>query len=155
LIPAYEDTARPSIPKTRRARQKFRLLLVPALLLAALATVSCSQVGPSSAANAAGTWTWNYDGGGQAVTHTYVLKQSGDTLTGTFKDSVDETTAEIKNGSLKGDQVSFTVDRPLGGQGSINFTFTGKLEGNTITGKAEWTMMDQPTTADWVAKRNP
>ena len=40
-------------------------------------------------------------------------------------------------------------------QGSMNFTFTGKLVGNTITGKAEWTMMDQPTTADWVAKRNP
>ena len=131
------------------------LVLAPALLLAALAAVSCSQLAPSSAANAAGTWTWNYDGAGQMVTHTYVIKQSGDTLTGTFKDSFDDTAAEIKNGKIKGDQVSFTVARPFMDQGSMNFTFTGKLAGNTITGKAEWTMMDQPTTADWVAKRNP
>ncbi len=134
-----------------------RLLLVPALLLAALATVSCSQVGPSSAANAAGTWTWTYDGGaaGQAITHTYVLKQAGETLTGTFKDSFDDTTAEIKDGKIKGDQVSFTVARPFMDQGSMNFTFTGKLQADTIKGQASWTMMDQPTTADWLAKRNP
>ena len=144
----------------------IRHLFVPALLLAALTTVSCTQTPPGSAqgntaksaaaaaANAAGTWTWTYDGGaaGQAITHTYVIKQSGETLTGTFKDSYDETTAEIKGGKIHDGQVSFTVARPLMGNDMV-FTFTGKLQGDTIKGQANWTMADQPTTADWLAKR--
>ena len=132
----------------------------------ALLAASCTQTPsatpkasgtPVAAAsgNAAGTWTWTYDGGdaGQAITHTYTIKQSGETLTGTFKDSFDETAAEIKDGKVHNGQVSFTVARPFMDNGNMNFTFTGKLEGNTIKGKATWTMGDQPTTADWVATR--
>jgi hypothetical protein len=109
----------------------------------------------SSATTATGTWTWTYDGGdaGQAITHTYTLKQTGETLTGTFKDSFDDTTADIKDGKIHNGQVSFTVARPFMDTGSMNFTFTGKLEGNTIKGQATWTIADQPTTADWTAKR--
>lgn len=149
----------------------LRHFLIPALLVAALTTVSCTQTPPGStqgaaakpgpaaaSANVAGTWTWAYDGGaaGQAITHTYTLKQSGETLTGTFKDSYDETTADIKEGKLHDGQVSFKVARPFPGMGTdMNFTFTGKLDGNTLKGTASWTMApDQaPTTADWLAKR--
>jgi hypothetical protein len=133
------------------------------VMFAVLTAVSCSQnpagstpaAAAKAPANAAGTWTWTYDGGdaGQAITHTYTLKQNGETLTGTFKDSFDDTTADIKDGKIHDGQVSFTVARPFMDNGSMNFTFTGKLEGATIKGKASWTMMDQPTTADWLAKR--
>jgi hypothetical protein len=159
------------------------LVLVPSALIVGLAAFSCTQTPPGStqgttarpaatqsapapgaaapsapanaAANVTGTWTWTYDGGdaGMAITHTYILKQSGETVTGTFKDSFDETTADIKEGKIHDGQVSFKVSRPLM-DNTMDFTFTGRLQGDTIKGTATWTMMDQPTTSDWLAKRS-
>jgi hypothetical protein len=142
--------------------KRLALLLAPALVVAAL-SAACSQTQSAtepltpkqSAPSVAGTWTWTYDGGagGQAITHTYTLKQNGETLTGTFKDSFDETAADI-TGKIHDGQVSFTVARPFQ-DSTMNFTFTGKLNApaDTITGTASWTIQDQPSTADWVAKR--
>jgi YD repeat-containing protein len=150
---------------------RTRLTLAPAILLSAMIAASCSHWTPvaddaptltpapstpaapaPAVANAAGTWTWTYDGGGQSITHTYTLAQSGETLTGTFKDSFDDTSAPISDDKVVGRQVSFTVVRPLM-DNNMTFHFAGTLDGDTLTGKANWTMMDQPTTADWVAKR--
>jgi hypothetical protein len=120
-----------------------------------LAVASNPAPAAASVANAAGTWTWAYDGGaagGQAITHTYVLKQNGETLTGTFKDTYDETPADIKDGKIHDGQVTFSVARPFG-DSTMNFTFKGKLDRDTIKGTCEWTMADQPNTAEWNAKR--
>ena len=90
----------------------------------------CSQLAPAPSPNVTGTWTWTYEGGdtGTPVTHTYTFKQTGETLTGTFQDTFDETTAEISNGKIHDGNVSFTVDRPFM-DSTISFTFTGEIIG--------------------------
>jgi hypothetical protein len=75
-------------------------------------------------------------GGGIEVTAT--LKQDGEKLTGSvvgmnFQDPTEK--IEIKEGSVKPDgSVSFKVTQTMGGQFEITRTFTGKLEGDKISG---------------------
>ena len=143
-----------------------QVLHVLCALTLPLAAISCTQnpspATPShgaapaaapTAINVAGTWTWSVDAGGNTVTHTAVLKQTGETLTGTFTDSYDNTTVNIKEGKIHDGQVTLTVVRPFMDNGDMTMHFTGKIQGNTITGKLEFTIGDQPTDADWNAKR--
>lgn len=144
---------------------RARRLLV--LVLWSFAAIACTQTppGPSAApsastrpaaapvvANAAGTWKWSVDAGGNPITHTAVLKQDGEKLTGTFTDSFDNSTVDIKEGKIHNGQVTLTVVRPFQ-DGTMTFNFVGKLDGNTIKGKMDWTIGDQPGSADWNAQR--
>ena len=64
------------------------------------------------------------------------------------------TSTDIMNGTIKGDTVSFTVERTFGDNKFVQ-KYSGKLAGDTITGEIESPGRDggAPTKREWVAKR--
>jgi hypothetical protein len=98
-----------------------------------------------------GTWTWKYklrDGTeGEAK---LVLKQEGEKVTGSYK-ARDGKETPIENGKVKGDEVTFDVNREVGDQKML-FKYSGKVSGDVITGKIVFGR-DKPTPHEWEAKR--
>jgi hypothetical protein len=98
-----------------------------------------------------GTWTWKYklrDGTeGEAK---LVLKQEGEKVTGSYKARDGKETA-IENGKVKGDEVTFDVNREVGDQKML-FKYSGKVSGDVIAGKILFGR-DKPTPHEWEAKR--
>jgi hypothetical protein len=112
-----------------------------------------AQSKPASA-DVAGNWKWTIDPqGGQTIDQSVKFKQDGQKLSGTFTDGFDGAAFDIKDGKLSDGQVSFTVVRPFMDAGSITLNFSGKLEGETIKGKVNFSFGDQPMSMDWNAKR--
>jgi len=102
-------------------------------------------------ANVDGTWTWTYKTrDGQDATARLKLKRDGDKVTGTYIARAGEETP-IENGRIKGDEVTFDVNRNVNGQ-QMKFEYKGKVSGDTITGKITFGR-DRPLPRDWEAKR--
>ena len=120
--------------------------VVVAVVLAAFAGAEDKK-----AAAVDGTWTWKYklrDGTeGEAK---LTLKQDGEKLTGSYK-ARDGKETPIENGKVKGDELTFDVNRDVGDQKML-FKYNGKVEGDTITGKIVFGR-DKPLPHDWEAKR--
>jgi hypothetical protein len=68
---------------------------------------------------------------GTPRTNTFTFKAEGTRLTGTVAGSQDET--PIQNGTISGDEISFTAERPFG-----KFTYKGKITGNEIKMKVDF-----------------
>jgi hypothetical protein len=120
---------------------KKRLILLSAALLVALYALS------AFAANVAGKWTAeDKDPDGNPSTITYVFKQEGTQLTGTVAIPAD--TANISNGKVDGDKVSFVAVFSFG-----TITHTGTVHGDEITLTVE---SDDPsfTTHEIILKRS-
>ena len=99
-----------------------------------------------------GTWKWSQAGqNGQTRESTLKLKQEGEKVTGVMVGRNGET--EIKEGKIDKDgEVSFNVTREFNGN-SFTAKYHGKLDGDTIKGKAETAGGDQARSRDWEAKR--
>jgi hypothetical protein len=103
-------------------------------------------------ANATGTWTWTVSGqNGNSRDVTLKLKQDGDKLTGKISGRNNDT--DIEDARIAGNEVSFKVTREFNGN-KMTTKYNGKLEGDTIKGKAE-TSRDggEARSRDWEAKR--
>jgi hypothetical protein len=126
-----------------------------AVLVACFVMVGLTRLvqAEDKAADATGTWKWSTQGrNGQAMEFTAKLKQDGDKLTGTVT-GYQNTETEIKEGSVKDGNVSFTTSRTFNDQ-TITTKYTGKIEGDTIKGKSSSTGRNgQPRERDWEAKR--
>lgn len=130
-----------------------------ALAAACLLTVAVYAADPS------GTWKWTVQGrggggggggGGTPRESTLVLAMKDGKLTGTVsspgRDGATMST-EIKDGSIKGDVVSFSIERQFGDNKFVS-KYSGKLAGDTITGESENPGRDgQTMKREWVAKR--
>jgi hypothetical protein len=109
-------------------------------------------------ADPTGTWTWTMQrqgGGGGERTMTLKLKIEGDKVTGTLDSPGRDgqtRTAEIADGKLKGDQVSFTVTREFNGN-KMTQKYTGTVGADSIKGKIEFERDGQTQSRDWEAKR--
>jgi len=87
------------------------------------------------AENVTGTWKGSYPGrDGQTRETTFVLKTEGEKLTGTVAGGRGE--SEIKDGSIKGGDISFSVVRNFGGN-DVTVKYKGKLVGDAIQFKVE------------------
>jgi hypothetical protein len=95
------------------------------------------------AADISGKWRAEFTtpDGTQRV-NTFTFKMDGDKLTGTVAGTQDET--PIKNGSVSGDTISFTADRPFG-----TFTYKGRVSGDEI----KFTVQFNDNNFDMTAKR--
>jgi hypothetical protein len=114
-------------------------------------------------ADASGTWKWQEQGrgggggGGTPREVTATLSEKDGKLTGKIsrpgRDG-NTTTTEISNGSVKGEMVSFSLEREYNGNKVVT-KYSGKLSGDTITGQSESPGRDggEPTKREWVAKR--
>ena len=87
------------------------------------------------AENVTGTWKGSYPGrDGQTRESTFVLKAEGEKLTGTVAGGRGE--SEIKDGMIKGDDISFSVLRNFGGN-EVTVKYKGKVVGDAIQFKVE------------------
>jgi hypothetical protein len=104
-----------------------------------------------------GTWTWTVKArqGGTDRKFTAKFKVSGDKVTGKVsspgRDGQDRET-EIKDGSIKGDELSFSVTREMNGN-SMTTKYSGKVTGDTIKGKTEFERNGETMKRDWEAKK--
>jgi hypothetical protein len=98
-----------------------------------------------------GTWKSSFTNqDGQVRESTFKLKAEGAKLTGTASGRNSDTA--IDEGTIKGDEVSFTVTREFNGNKMV-IKYSGKVSGDTITGKSETERNGEKRARDWVAKR--
>lgn len=87
------------------------------------------------AENVTGTWKGSYPGrDGQTRESTFVLKADGEKVTGTVAGGRGE--SEIKDGTIKGGDLSFSVVRNFGGN-EVTVKYKGKVAGDAIQFKVE------------------
>jgi hypothetical protein len=122
-----------------------RLVLVAVVVALGGIARADDKSGPS------GTWKWSIEINGQTRETTLKLKAEGEKLTGTISGR-QNTETKIEDGAFKGGEVSFTVTRERNGQ-KFTTKYKGKLEGDTIKGKAESERDGQTQSRDWEAKR--
>ena len=119
--------------------------------LAAVAVVSLVLVDAATAADPTGTWKWSVTFNDQTREQTLKLKLEGDKLTGSMVGRNNQETA-IGDATFKDDTVSFTVTRERDGNKFVT-KYTGKVEGDKITGKTESERDGQKRERDWTATR--
>ncbi len=94
-----------------------------------------------------GTWKWSFERNGEKLETTLKLKAEGDKLTGTITGR-DGKESAIEEGSFKDGEVKFQVTRERDGN-KITIKYSGKISGDTITGKSE----AGERSRDWKAER--
>lgn len=128
----------------------------------------CAMSAAVFAADASGTWKWTQQGGrgggkggggggGTPRDVTLTLVQKDGKLMGKVampgRDG-QVSSVDIKDGAVKGDTVSFSVERQFGDNKFVT-KYSGKLAGDTITGESESPGRDGGTQKrEWVAKRS-
>ena len=125
---------------------------------------ACFLAAAVFAADPSGTWKWTMQGrgggggggGGTPRESTLTLAMKDGKLTGKLTTpgrGGDPMSTEISNAAVKGDVVSFTVEREFNGNKFVT-KYSGKLAGDTITGEAESPGRDgQTMKREWSAKR--
>jgi len=103
-------------------------------------------------ADPTGTWKWTVMFNNQSREMTLKLKLEGDKLTGSIPGRNNTETA-IEEASFKDGEVRFSVTRQRNDQ-KFTTKYSGKLSGDTITGKSEVERNGQTQSRDWVAKRD-
>ena len=139
-----------------KRKQNTLISLIKVVTCAVLALGAVAQV---QAADASGTWTWSTPGrdGGEPRKSTLTLKVEGEKVTGKLSAPGRQgavTDVEIKEGKLKGDEISFTTSVERGGT-TFTTKYTGKISGDTIKGTVERPGRGggDPTKNPWEAKR--
>jgi len=100
-----------------------------ALVCLAVATPASAQ----ETGNVAGKWEMTNETPRGTQTSTFTFEQEGNILTGTAATPRGE--SPISSGSVEGNVVTITIVRGMGmGDRSMEMTYTGTLDGDTITG---------------------
>jgi hypothetical protein len=135
-----------------------RLSIALALLVAFTLTNAALADGPAE-----GTWTWETQGrgGGNAQKYTAKLKQEGEKVTGKVTvpgrgENAQPRDLDISEGTFKDGTISFNVARPGRDNQTITIKYSGKLEGDTITGQSTSPGRDggAERKVDWKATRS-
>jgi len=134
------------------------LITAAACALLALTAVTQAQA-QDKKADPTGTWTWSMQGrqGGTPRVSTLKLKADGEKLTGTLSTPAGRQGGEaretaIKDGKVKGDEISFSVTREFNGN-TMTSKYNGKVSGDAIKGKMEFERNGETQSRDWEAKR--
>ena len=108
----------------------------------------------AGAADVTGKWKSEYQApDGTAVTNEFTFEQKGEALTGTVLSSrAPGVAANIEEGSVKGDAITFTLTRTFDGN-QIKLRYTGTVKGDEIPLKVSVDAGGQAFEFDIVAKR--
>jgi SAM-dependent methyltransferase len=101
-------------------------------------------------ANVSGTWAWTM--GKPAVKGEMNLEQHFQVPSGSA--TVGGAATEIKDLTLKGDQIRFVMDRPVEGK-FVPMVFEGKAAGHNISGTIKFQAGGKEMIWEWKAHRNP
>lgn len=126
----------------------MRHVTVVVLVLLCVAVASLAQAADKPDPN--GTWKWSVKFGEQTREMTLKLKLEGDKLTGAMVNQRGET--PITDATWKDGDLSFKVTRTRGDQ-KMTTKYSGKVSGDTITGKSETERDGQAQSREWEAKR--
>jgi hypothetical protein len=129
----------------RRLRMKYRVIILSAILVLA-------AVGLALAANVDGKWVAQVPGqGGNTREVTFNFKAEGDKLTGTMSGRQGQPDVQIADGTVKGDDISFT--QTFNAQGNtVKLVYKGKVSGDEIKFTRTVEGMDRPPS-EFTAKR--
>ncbi|MBM3459206.1 MAG: hypothetical protein FJX77_11815 [Armatimonadetes bacterium] len=119
------------------------------------ATVAALALGvtvAAFAADASGKWTWTQRRQQAEVQVVLEAKQAGEKLTGTVTAGQDGQKTEIKEGTVKGSDITFVVIRERNGQ-QFKTVYKGKIDGDTITGTSAITINGEERNREWKATR--
>ena len=94
-----------------------------------------------------GTWKWSVERNGEKFENTLKLKLEGDKLSGTLTGR-DGKETPIEEPSYKDGEVKFQITRDRNGA-KVTIKYSGKVEGDTLTGKSE----AGDRSRDWKAER--
>jgi hypothetical protein len=100
----------------------------------------------SGVGNITGTWNGTVETSQGTGSPVFNFKQEGEKLTGTYKGQLGEAPL---TGTLKGNDIAFSFKVNFQGQ-DVNITYTGKVEGNSMKGKA---VLGELGEANWTAKK--
>jgi hypothetical protein len=109
---------------------KTKVLLVGLVVLLALSV--------AYAADVTGKWVAETQGRNGPTQTTFVFKVDGSTLTGTMQGAMGDP-AEISEGKVEGDNISFVVVRKFG-ENEMKMTWKGKVSGDEIKFTREFQM---------------
>jgi autotransporter translocation and assembly factor TamB len=123
----------------------FRAVFAATLFLgAAVASLAADAVDVS------GMWQFTIQDTGRVFTPSFDLKQQGDQLTGTYKNSQGDNPA---SGSVKGNEVTLNAQITGRDGEKRTVTYVGTVNGDTMTGKMETTRADVTFVAKREAKK--
>ena len=154
-----QSSLRPGILKSLRLHCFARKLRASARLAGsaigiALACANAASPAETKAASPDpnGTWRWTFTtSSGEAFERSVKLKQEGDKLTG-FSTWPGGVQVAIQAGKIKGNEISFTLSREQQGLKHVS-KYSGKIQGDTITGKIESNLDGEKRDFEWKAKR--
>jgi hypothetical protein len=129
---------------------RLKQVFSPAVALLVASTIAVTAF----AADVSGTWTWTAKSKkGKETQNTLTLKAEGEKLTGELTRGA--RSAEISNGTIKGDQVSFEVTTERNGNAQTT-KYEGKVEGDTIKGTQTGSRKGGGVgrSREWEAKRS-
>ena len=115
------------------------------LALAALLVLLALPVGAQT--NIAGDWDVTIQSAQGSNNVQVTFKQDGSKVSGVFKSQMGE--LPFQDGTLEGNDLKFGFSIPIQGQ-SLDVTMTGKVDGASIAGKAQFGGFGE---GDWTAKR--
>ncbi len=118
--------------------------------LVALAVMVALSAGPLLAGDPAGDWKGSLDANGNDVSLTFHLKVKDTSVTGAIE-GMPTTPADIQNGKIEGDNITFTAVTDYQGN-SVKLIYKGKVDGNEI--KFLVSTDDGSWSAEFVAKRS-
>jgi uncharacterized protein (DUF2147 family) len=122
--------------------------IATAALTAFVATVAWA------AGDVNGKWSFKQRGRQQGAEQTMILelKADGEKLTGSVAREGGEMKTDIKEGTIKGDEISFAVVREFNGQ-ERKTQYKGKIDGDAIKGNVITNRQGQEQSREWVANR--
>ncbi len=104
-------------------KKAFRIISLSTILLLLLSTFSVS----AQAVDVSGKWNMKVETSAGSGTPVFVLKQTGETVTGTYTGQLGEATV---TGTSKEKEIKLEFKA-----GEYNVVYTGTVEGNTMKGK--------------------
>jgi hypothetical protein len=125
---------------------KWGLCIALCLLTLGLAGTALGADDPS------GIWKWTVERNDQKREVTLTLRLEEGKLTGHIP-ARNNTVTPIDDGKYKDGEISFSITRDFNGVKRTT-KYSGKLSGDTITGKSETERDGTPVSSDWVAKKS-
>ncbi|MGD8535969.1 MAG: hypothetical protein PVF66_08980 [Candidatus Aminicenantes bacterium] len=100
-------------------------------------------------ADVAGDWEMTSEGRQGPVTRTFTIEQDGEKITVTMPGMRGQ--GEVKaEGTIKGNDIEWSITRQGRGGGEFTITYKGKVEGDTMSGTVQ---MGDFGSREWTAKK--